>query len=336
MRVVVVGAGVIGLTAAHALSWAGHDVRVLARERHPDVTSSVAGASFRPTMVATADPFPWLLRASRDEILAWEASGLASRLGVRRVTLVEASARPVPPDHLDVFDDVEVLDAEAGDNILGGYAHAVRYRTWVFDVPVAMAALEDHLDERGVAIDHAALTSLHDPVVRDLQPDVVVNATGVDARDLVGDDDVVPIRGQVVLVDPSLAPPDLAFSADGNYAYARRDSLLLGGCAEEGAWERVTDPDTVARILDVNDRVVPGVATTTPRATAAGLRPFRRSGIRLQVDHDGPVPVIHAYGHGGAGWTLAPGTARWVSDTVGELAGIAAPRTPPTAYSDTR
>jgi D-amino-acid oxidase len=336
MRVVVVGAGVIGLTTAHALTRVGHQVSVLARERHPAVTSSVAGASFRPTMVSTADPFPELLRASRDEVLAWETSGFSSRLGMHRVTLVEASAHPVPRGHLDVFADVEVLDAQAGDDIPGGYPHALRYRTWVFDVPVAMAALEDHLDDLGVAMIHADLASLHDPAIRDLRPEVVVNATGVGARDLVGDDDLVPIRGQVVLVDPSLAPPDLAFSADGNYAYARRDSLLLGGTAEEGVWDRATDPGTVARILAVNDRVVPGVAATTPLTTAAGLRPYRRSGIRLAVDTDGPVPVIHAYGHGGAGWTLAPGTARWVADAVGELAGTAAPRTPPTAYSEDR
>jgi len=331
MRVVVVGAGVIGLTAAHALAEAGHEVTVLARERHPDVTSSVAGASFRPTMVSTADPFPWLLRLSRDEMRAWEASGLASRLGVRRATLVEASARPVPRGHLDVFAEVEVLNAAAGDAIPGGYPHAVRYRTWVFDVPIAMAALEDHLDELGVRIDHADLSSLGDPAVRALRPDVVVNATGIGALDLVGDDDLVPIRGQVVLVNPMLAPADLAFSADGTYAYARRDSLLLGGTAEEGLWERVTDPDSVARILAVNDRVAPGVGQAAPLATAAGLRPFRRSGIRLQVEASDPVPVIHAYGHGGAGWTLAPGTARWVTDAVEELDGIASPRTPPTA-----
>jgi len=49
-----------------------------------------------------------------------------------------------------------------------------------------------------------------------------------------------------------------------------------------------------------------------------GLRPFRRSGVRLERDQlrDGRM-VIHNYGHGGSGFTLSWGCAREVVDLAG-------------------
>ena len=48
-------------------------------------------------------------------------------------------------------------------------------------------------------------------------------------------------------------------------------------------------------------------------AERVGLRPFRKSGVRLERDQlsDGRT-VIHNYGHGGAGFTLSWGCAEEV------------------------
>jgi D-amino-acid oxidase len=58
----------------------------------------------------------------------------------------------------------------------------------------------------------------------------------------------------------------------------------------------------------------------TPRVLTerVGLRPFRRSGVRLERDQlrDGRI-AIHNYGHGGAGFTLSWGCAREVLDLAG-------------------
>jgi D-amino-acid oxidase len=51
-----------------------------------------------------------------------------------------------------------------------------------------------------------------------------------------------------------------------------------------------------------------------------GRRPVREGGIRLErVDQD-PRIIIHNYGHGGGGITLAPGCAQWIVENC--LAGI--------------
>ena len=48
MRVIVVGAGVIGLSSALRLAEHGHDVAVLARDLPPETTSAVAAALWYP------------------------------------------------------------------------------------------------------------------------------------------------------------------------------------------------------------------------------------------------------------------------------------------------
>jgi D-amino-acid oxidase len=52
-------------------------------------------------------------------------------------------------------------------------------------------------------------------------------------------------------------------------------------------------------------------------AERVGLRPFRKSGVRLERDQlrDGRA-VIHNYGHGGGGFTLSWGCAREVLEAA--------------------
>jgi D-amino-acid oxidase len=52
-------------------------------------------------------------------------------------------------------------------------------------------------------------------------------------------------------------------------------------------------------------------------AERVGLRPFRRSGVRLERDRlrDGRT-IIHNYGHGGAGFTMSWGCAHEVLEAA--------------------
>ncbi|BAM03467.1 FAD-dependent oxidoreductase [Phycisphaera mikurensis] len=48
-----------------------------------------------------------------------------------------------------------------------------------------------------------------------------------------------------------------------------------------------------------------------------GLRPWRAGGFRVEADRRGTKPLVHNYGHGGAGWTLAWGSAVEAADLLG-------------------
>jgi D-amino-acid oxidase len=314
--VTVIGGGVIGLMAAHALAHRGHAVRVLARELGDETTSRRAAASFKPSSIPRLGPYRQLLVASRRELDRWARSGFAAELGITEARHIEASDHPLDVrDYLDVMRDVRQLSARDGDHIPGDYAYAVSYLTYFFDVPVTLEALTAHVTTaHGVPIQRATITNLRE-VAAAFATQVLVNAAGLGARELADDPDVIPVRGQTVLVAP-LATAPCSISADGSYVYPRADGIVLGGTAEHGVWSDAPDPATIERILAVNDRVVPGVRDASPIEARAGLRPYRIGGVRLELDRTGTTPIVHAYGHGGSGWTLGPGTAARVADMI--------------------
>ncbi len=51
-----------------------------------------------------------------------------------------------------------------------------------------------------------------------------------------------------------------------------------------------------------------------------GLRPCRHGGLRLEIEQLGSKTIVHNYGHGGAGITLAFGTAEIAADLVAQVA----------------
>ncbi|MBA3820549.1 MAG: FAD-binding oxidoreductase, partial [Deltaproteobacteria bacterium] len=146
--------------------------------------------------------------------------------------------------------------------------------------------------------------------------DVVVNCTGLAARELANDDLLYPLLGQVVITDPGSVDLTITVTDHRNldaifYVIPRRDELVLGGCSlpwPPGAPAEV-DPGITARILDQARTL--GLAVGPVRRVRAGLRPYRLE-VRLERDPADPR-IIHNYGHGGAGYTLCRGCAEDVA-----------------------
>jgi D-amino-acid oxidase len=100
------------------------------------------------------------------------------------------------------------------------------------------------------------------------------------------------------------------------YAIPRTNDCLLGG-TNAVSDNREPDPETTDAILGECSRVL-NIKQPRVLAERVGLRPFRRSGIRLEADRLGDNrPVIHNYGHGGSGFTLSWGCARDVLRLAG-------------------
>src|SRR5262245_24278516 len=114
--VLVVGAGVIGLTTAVRLAAAGRAVRILARERTPHTTSDVAGAVWFPCLGGDPErPLVWGQRGL--EVSAEPAreprNGVAWQEGVQLFT------GPTPADPwwrpaLDTFRRAQAEDLPPG------------------------------------------------------------------------------------------------------------------------------------------------------------------------------------------------------------------------------
>jgi D-amino-acid oxidase len=143
---------------------------------------------------------------------------------------------------------------------------------------------------------------------------VVVDCAGLGARELVPDGRLLPVRGQLVLVEnPGIeewfTAADSA-SAETTYFFPQPGRLILGGTAQEGDERLGADPATAAAIVARCARVRPEIAGARVLGHRVGLRPVRSGGVRIAVE---PLPgggrLVHNYGHGGAGVTVAWGCA---------------------------
>jgi D-amino-acid oxidase len=140
--------------------------------------------------------------------------------------------------------------------------------------------------------------------------DVVVNATGLAAGKLCGDDAVHPVRGQVVLVENPGVDTSWRDEEAGVYVHPRPRDVVLGGTFEAGNWDLTPDPATRAAIVERCTALVPALAGARIVGEKVGLRPARHGGPR--VERVGRI--VHAYGHGGAGMTMSWGCAASVME----------------------
>lgn len=124
-----------------------------------------------------------------------------------------------------------------------------------------------------------------------------------------------PVRGQLVVVEnPGVrewfAEADPASSAT-TYFFPQPGGLVLGGTAEADDWRTEPDPGTAEAIVARCARVRPEIADARVTAHRVGLRPSRDGGVRIEAEElPGGGLLVHNYGHGGAGVTVAWGCAR--------------------------
>ena len=182
---------------------------------------------------------------------------------------------------------------------------------------VYLRYLLNRFADSGGEVEVAAVDSLAEAAA---DAPVVVNCTGIGARDLVPDRDLVPVRGQAVIVanpgitDFFIGQPDA--TAELVYMFPHGDTVLLGGTEQPGDWNLDPDPAVTWRILADCTVVDPRLAGAEIVAQRVGLRPVRPR-VRLDCERHGPGRLlVHNYGHGGAGVTLSWGCARDITEQV--------------------
>jgi D-amino-acid oxidase len=156
--------------------------------------------------------------------------------------------------------------------------------------------------------------------VADLAP-VTVNCSGIGARTLADDAELVVVRGQIVRT----TNPGLTVSVrddhhpDGyTYVHPRTQDSILGGTLEDDRWDLTPEAGVAEGILLRCQQSVPALAGATVLSHAVGLRRPGRSTVRLETDDTmGPDRMlVHIYGHAGAGVTLSSGCANDVTTLV--------------------
>ena len=305
-RVIVVGAGVIGLSCAVRLLEQGHHVDVLARDLPLETTSAVAAALWYPYR---AYPF--------ERVTSWSAATYAElirlsgdeRTGVRvrRGTELHRSRTPDPwwMSAVPTLTRVTTMPVP--------YVDGWTFEAPVVEMPVYLRWLETRVEQLGGTLTRMALNALPEGD----GAEVVVDATGLGARLMASDPSVVPVRGQVVLVEQFGLDRWWLDGAGPVYVVPRGKDVVVGGTDDEGEWDRRADPDTAKLILERAGELVPEVARARVLGHRVGLRPARPT-VRLEAERRGTTTVVHCYGHGGAGVTLSWGCADEVAALVSE------------------
>jgi D-amino-acid oxidase len=313
MRVRVIGAGVVGLTSALRLAEAGHQVEVVAAELLEGTTSSIAAALWYPYL---ATPNAQVTRWLTTSYAALAALAADPGTGVRLRSGRELFREPVAdPWWCSAVPDLARIPE---DRLPAGYLDGYSVTVPVVDMALHLRWLLDRLRNRGAGIQTRRLTGLP---AASAGVDAVVNCAGLGARELAGDRTLRGVRGQVVVVEQFGLTDWLLDQHDPQrltYLVPRSDTVILGGTSEEGDEDLEVRPATAEAILARCAALVPAAATARIIGHRVGLRPARPA-VRLETELLADGPVVHCYGHGGAGVTLASGCADEVLSQVHRL-----------------
>ncbi|WP_155055845.1 FAD-dependent oxidoreductase [Streptomyces blattellae] len=308
-EIIVVGGGVIGLTTAVVLAERGRRVRVWTRDPVERTTSAVAGALWWPYRIEpVARARGWTLR-SLD--VYEELAGRPETTGVRMVEGVLGEAG------LDEAAWATERLPGLRPATAGEYPGAGLWaRLPLIDMAVHLPWLRGRFLGAGGVIEVRAVSAF-----TEVDAPVVVNCTGLGARELVPDASVRPVSGQLVVVEnPGIRTWLVSTDADGAMAYffPQPGRLLLGGTADEDDFSTEPDPAVAEAIVRRCAALRPEIGAARVLDHRVGLRPARDR-VRLERE---PLPdgrlLVHNYGHGGAGVTVAWGCAHEAAGAVSE------------------
>ena len=302
MKIVVVGAGVSGLTCAVALleasrgSRVGAEVVVLTAGAPAGTVSAVAGAMLGPVFGSgDARSLAWERRSD----LVFRELARDPATGVRLLAGRLLAAPEIGPGLPPWVEQVPgYRSALSGSQLPPGFVSGFAAELPFADTPAYLGWLARRVQALGGRIEQR--------VVRDLGEagaDVVVNCSGLGARQLAGDETVEPVWGQHVLVDAPFAD-EFVFeggaSADGIGIVPHRRGVLLGGVRRPGRNLLLPDERIAAETIARASVAIPELASAPVLGIEVGLRPGRPQ-VRLEAEQTGGMTVVHNYGHDGTG-----------------------------------
>lgn len=260
--VAVIGAGALGLTTARLVQEAGFPVTIYAKALPPHTTSNIAGGQISPFGHFREDSVTpewrrqfqaamdyswrrWQIMVGEDYGIRWLPTYEESRSPIDRGNWIEAyypngrrltaGQHPFPVEEVVSFDTMYV---ETGRFL----------RQMMRDIHVAGGRIEvrDFADPTAIAT---------------LAEKLVFNCTGLGARQLFGDNELQPVRGQLAVLLPQ---PEVryAFAGEAGYMFPRADGILLGGTFERDVWDTTPDPADIARIVRSHRQLFAGFRCT--------------------------------------------------------------------------
>lgn len=238
--VTVLGGGVAGLSTAAVLLERGWRVSVHAKHFATQTTSNLAGAQFAPSGVEAHDlrELRDLTRRSAVRFLSLSSRNIGVEPRVNYTTARGGSALSMLPG--DLLPSRRLTDLPFAGVSEAGRVHA----TFLIEPPRYLPWLLKHVQQLGGTMVTRTYASADE--IAQLSQLAVVNCLGLGARDVFSDGQMIPIRGQLLHLEPQALPYMLSHRG---YMFPRSDVLLLGGSYERGQDQAQTSDRVCDAIL---------------------------------------------------------------------------------------
>ena len=256
-QVAVLGCGVVGLATARLLQQAGKDVTIYAKALPPETTSNSAGGLWLPYSLFDPDRETPQFHEQFVQSLKFSYTYFQQFAGddysVRWLPTYAMSDEPFPQNSSRPFPEVfpDSRNLEPSEHKFP-YRYVRQFTTMLIEPnPYLRALLRDfHLAGGRVVLREfhtiAEIVTLPQPVV--------VNCTGLGARDLCSDTELVPVKGQLTYLLPQPEINYMVLAGD-YYMFPRADGIVLGGTHVRGDWSMEPDLAAKSRVLAGQARV---------------------------------------------------------------------------------
>ncbi|KAI8972098.1 FAD dependent oxidoreductase [Pilobolus umbonatus] len=329
--IVVLGAGVIGLTTALFLQQRGYQVAVIAKHVPGDMsieyTSPYAGAHWRS--FATHDNK--LLQRIESVTYHRLMSLSTQNTGIMVLPSLDyydvLTPETVDPWFKDTVTDFTFIPQQ---DLPGNAKIGHQYTTVVVNTPFYLRWLLSEFKKLGGTLQQHTVSHITD-LFHLIQPlRSVINCTGLGSRFIGGIEDkkMYPTRGQTVMIHAPFVNKTLTHIGDHGISYVipRTDgSVILGGTANTHDYNPFPNDKENQFILEQAKILYPELKKEPIQIiqSSVGLRPTRSGGPRFEnewivspLDPQHRVKVTHGYGHGGYGVQSSWGSAEYIIELM--------------------
>lgn len=253
----VVGGGVMGLSTARLLLDRGAKVDLYASALPPDTTSNIAGAQWWPVSV-----FDQSKRSEAFGLQFVEAAEFSHRY-FQNLVGPRWGVRWIPNYYLGDEEpsngwmggpggvlhhlQIGLRDFGPGEHLFPA-RYVRRFHSMLIEPATYLETLLGEVRAAGgrIAIRHFGAAE----EVLQLPHERVFNCSGLGARELFRDEELMPVKGQLSVLMPQ---PEIHYNliAPGNfYMFPRSDGIVLGGTFERDQWDATPDPAVARHILE--------------------------------------------------------------------------------------
>ncbi len=267
-KAAVMGSGVVGLTSARELQRHGFEVTIYAATVPPDTTSNMSLAGWTPTsgLVDTQLRTP-----------AWdEQCRQAARIAYRRLQLLVGPKYGITwvPHYQPTNDDqprgsnnpnpLLPAELEGPDWMLGpgehpfATANCIAWDEMRIEPSIYLDALMNDFLNWGGKVVIRKFDTPRD--IASLAENVIINCTGLGSKELFGDRELLPLKGQLVVLVPQ---PEISYATSGigrqlppNSGFVhmmpRSDGIILGGTSLRDNWSLDIEENERKRVMDLH------------------------------------------------------------------------------------